>query len=387
MLSKLAQSLTPSPTLSLDARVKKMQTEGTSVINLCLGEPDFNTPQYIQQASTIAIHEGFTHYTQAAGLPELRTVISEKFIRENHIAYDPAEIIVGLGSKSLLYLVFRILINKGDEVLVPVPTWNTFVEQVKLCGGNPVLIPLKPPFKLTALDIKKNITKKTKILLLNNPSNPTGAKIEKNEIKRIAKLAIEHNIYILADEIYEKLIYKGKHTSIASLDKNIKERTITINGFSKAYAMTGWRIGYAGGPKDVIYAMASLQSQIASSAVTFVQKAGFAALTGNQESLHMMLTEFTKRRKFIISELKKIKGISFTEPEGAFYIFVSVKKLLGKPHKTSAEWCEALLEKQHVAVVPGEAFFYPGYFRLSFAASIEELRKAIQRIKQFCQNR
>ncbi len=383
MISRRIQQLTPSPTLALDAQVKNMQANGIAVTNLCLGEPDFNTPEHIENAAYEAMKAGFTHYTNTAGIPKLREVISEKFKKDNNILYDPSQIIVGMGSKPLLYITFQSILNPNDEVIIPTPTWNTFVEQVKLSNGKPVLLPLKPPFRLTARDIEKKLTKKTKMLLINTPSNPTGMMIEKKELEQIASLAVKHNIYIIADEIYEKLTYGEKHISLASLSKQVKERTITINGFSKAYAMTGWRIGYAGGPKEIIQAMVSLQGQLTSNAVSFIQKAGIEALTGNQKPLKNMVAEFEKRRKFIIESFSNMHQLSFSEPDGAFYLFVSVEKLLGKRYKSSSDWCNALLKEQNVAVVPGEGFFYPGYFRLSYAASMEELKKGVEGIKEF----
>lgn len=385
MISYLAKSLTPSPTVSLDTKVKDMQSAGIPVINLCVGEPDFDTPVKIQKSAINAMTSGYTHYAQVSGLPKLKSGIIDKFYNDNKIKYSPSEIMVGLGSKPLLYLAYLALLNKGDEVIIPVPSWNTFAEQVRICGGKPVFLNLKPPFKLTAKDVEKKITKKTKILLLNSPSNPTGAVIEKKELARIADLAVKNNFYIISDEIYEKLIYEKTHISIASLNKNIKERTITVNGFSKAYAMTGWRMGYAGGPHDVISAMVSLQSQTSSSAVTFIQMAGLTALD-SASSVNKMFNEFKKRREYIVTALEKIDGIHPIVPEGAFYVFVSVEKLLGKKYKSSSAWCEALLEKQSVALVPGEAFFYPGYFRLSYASSMDNLKTAIKRIKEFVEN-
>lgn len=383
MVSHLADSLLPSPTVSLDAKVKEMQLKGMRIINLGVGEPDYNTPVNIQIAAINALKNGFTHYAPISGLPQLKSAIIKKFHKENKIEYDQSQIIVGLGSKPLLYLAFLTLINKDDEVLIPTPTWSTFSEQVRICGGKSILIKLKPPFKLTAQDIESKINKKTKILLLNSPSNPTGMMIEKKELLKIAKLAVKHGFYIISDEIYEKLVYIKEHVSVASLSEEIREKTLTINGFSKAYAMTGWRIGYAGGPTNIISAMTGFQSQVASSAVTFAQVAAIEALEGSQEYFNEMFNEFRKRRTFIISGLNKLKAVSVTEPEGAFYVFVSIEQLLGKKFKTAADWCEALLEKELVAVVPGEAFFYPGYFRLSFAASEENLKEALNRINKF----
>ncbi len=383
MISQRVANLTPSPTLTLDAKVKTLQAQGQSVINLCVGEPDFDTPQHVQDAAFQAMQDGFTHYTVTAGIQELREAIVEKFKKDNTITYNPSEVIVGMGSKPLLYLAFLSLLNKDDEVLIPTPTWNSFVEQVKLVGGKPVLVPLQPPFKLLAADIKEKITKKTRMLLVNTPSNPTGAMIDSIELEKIAELAVENDFFILADEIYEKIVYTQQHISIASLSAAIKQKTITINGFSKAYAMTGWRIGYAGGPQEIIQAMVALQGQITSNVASFVQRAGIEALKGDQNDLMKMTKAFSERRRFVIQTLKNIPGITFSEPEGAFYVFISVEKKLGKVYKSSSEWCEALLEKQSVAVVPGEGFFRPGYFRLSYAASMEELKRGIEGIKKF----
>lgn len=383
MLSRLSSNLNPSPTVSLDSRVKSMQAQGIEVVNLGVGEPDFDTPIHIQEECAKAIKKGFTHYSEASGLLGFRNSIIRKFNEDNKIDYDLSEIIVGLGSKPLLYLSYLALLDRGDEVIIPTPAWNTFAEQVRICGGKPVFIKLTPPFKLTAEDVAKSITKKTKVLLLNSPSNPTGAMIDRVELEKIADLSLKHNFYIISDEIYEKLVYKGLHTSIASINKKVKDRTITINGLSKAYAMTGWRVGYAGGPKEIIQAMINLQTQISSSAATFSQVAGVKALEGTKQPLKKMHHEFEKRRTYVVSELKSISGISVVDPEGAFYVFVSIQKILNKKYKTSSIWCEALLEKQKVAVVPGEAFFYPGYFRISYASSMESLKEAIKRIKDF----
>lgn len=386
MLSKLSSNLKPSPTVSLDSRVKTMQSEGIKVINLGVGEPDFDTPAHIQQSCIKAMSDGFTHYSQASGLLDFRIAIQKKFYEDNKIEYDLSEIIVGLGSKILLYLAYRTLLDHGDEVLIPIPAWNTFAEQVNICGGKPAFIKLESPFKLTAALVKKHITKKTKILLLNSPSNPTGAMIDRSELNKIADLSVEHNFYIISDEIYEKLVYRGSHISIASINSEVKTRTITINGLSKAYAMTGWRVGFAGGPREIITSMINLQTQIASSAATFSQVAGTKALMGTQLPLKKMYKEFVLRRDFLLKNLGSIPGISIVEPEGAFYVFVSIEKILNNKYKTSSEWCEALLEKQKVAVVPGEAFFYPGYFRLSYAASFENIEKGIKGIKNFIES-
>ncbi len=383
MISKRIQQLKTSLTLGLDAKVKQLQTGSIFVANLVLGEPDFVTPWHIRRAGITAIKKGFTHYTVTAGIPELREAICKKLSEENGVAYSPSEIVVGVGTKQLLYHTFQVLCEKRNEVIVSVPTWNTYIEQIKLSGATPILIPLKPPFRLTVKDLEKRITPKTKVILLNSPSNPTGAMIEKEQLIKIAKLAVEKNIFVISDEIYEKITFGKKHHSIASLGQKIKELTVTINGFSKSYAMTGWRIGYAAGPKEIIAAMISLQSQTTSNTSSIAQKAALAALVGSQEPVESMRLEFEKRCGYVIQELSKIKNVSFVRPDGAFYFFVGIKQLLGRRFKNSEEWCQKLLEEERVAVAPGEAFMYPGYFRLSFTTSMRHLKEGVKRISNF----
>jgi aspartate aminotransferase len=381
MISSRIQQLAPSPTLALDAKVKELQAQGKQVINLCLGEPDFDTPKHIQQAAIEAMHGGFTHYTATAGIPELRQAIAEKFLQDNKLEYDPSQIVVGVGSKQLLYHAFQVLCNEGDEVLVHTPTWSTYVEQIKLAQAKPVLVPLAPPFKLKAVDIEAYLTPRTKVILLNSPCNPTGAIIEREELEKIAQLAVKNKLYIISDEIYEKILYGGTHYSIASFGEEIRKRTITINGFSKAYAMTGWRIGYAAGPKDIIKSMVDLQSQTTSNTSSIAQKAAVAALRGSQDQIGKMVNEFSARRSFLLKKLSDVKELDIIKPEGAFYLWVSVKKLLNSTSPTSQIWCERLLIESKIAVVPGEAFLYPGYFRLSFATSMSELEVAAAKIR------
>ncbi|HXS15168.1 MAG TPA: pyridoxal phosphate-dependent aminotransferase [Candidatus Saccharimonadales bacterium] len=383
LLTQRAKRLEPSPTFALDARVKQMQKEGIPVINLGIGEPDFETPAYIKKAGIQAIEEGYTHYTQTAGMLELRQALSNKFQVDNGLVYQPSQILVGSGSKPILYCAFQVLCEKGDEVIVPVPTWSSYVEQVKLTEATPVFIHLEPPFKLRADMIEQKISPKTKVILLNTPSNPTGAIIEKEELEKIAQLAIKNNIWVVTDEMYEKIIYGGKHISIASLGKQIYEQTITINGFSKTYAMTGWRLGYAGGPQEIITHMSHLQGQLTANASSISQRGGLAALTGPKKEIEKMMREFARRRELLIQELTQIPEFAVTPPEGSFFFFIGIKKLLGGKYSSSIAWCEALLQKKHVAVIPGEAFFAPGFFRLSFAAPFEKLEEGVKKIKEF----
>lgn len=382
MLSTRIQQLEPSPTLSLDGKVKEMEKQGRKIINLGLGEPDFSTPKNISKAGIKAIESGFTHYTAVAGIPELRKAIADN-LNNSGLKYTPDEIIVGVGSKSILYNIFQVLCNPGDEVILSTPTWSTYVEQIKLSGAVPVLIPLDPPFKLQAEQVTQKISAKTKIILLNSPGNPTGAMIHESELKKIGELAVQKNIFIVSDEIYDRLTYGTRHVSIASFSESIKKQTILVNGFSKSYAMTGWRIGFAAGPIQVIKGLSALQGQTTSNTSSIAQKAGVEALIGDQKSVEKMRKEFLKRRDFLVEEFGKINGLEFSAPEGAFYFFVSVKKLLNEKCPTSKTWCEKLLEEQGVAVVPGEAFKSPGYFRLSYAASMDDLKAGVAGIKKF----
>ena len=382
-LSKRVLTLAPSPTLALNAKVKALQQNGVQIINLTAGEPDFQTPLHIKNAGKKAIDDGFTYYTQSQGIAALREAIAKKIHQDMRVTYDASEIMIGAGSKQLLYSLFQVLCNKGDEVIVPVPTWTTYVEQIKLAQAKPVLLPLTSPFKLTAKDIAKVLTSKTKILLLNSPANPTGAMIDTNELRKIGELAVKNKFWIISDEIYEKIIYGMPHISIASLDDRFKKQTIMVNGISKAYAMTGWRLGYAAGPKDIITIMADHASQIISNASSISQAAAVEAYLGDQKPLHTMVKIYEKRRQKGLEAFAKIKEIDVIPPDGAFYFFVDIRKLLGGKYATATDWCEALLVAKHVAVVPGEAFLYPGYFRMSFAASEHDIINAIKKIKEF----
>lgn len=384
MLAERIKNLEPSPTLALDAKIKDLQRQGKEIINLGLGEPNFVTPKNIREAGIDAINSGFTHYTPAGGIPELRNAIAQSLHKTNNLNYSAEEIAVGAGSKSLLYNLFQILCNPGDEVILVTPTWGTYFELIKLSGAIPVEVALTPPFKLTSEDIINKITSKTKVILLNSPSNPTGSIIEETELKKIGDLAVKKNLYIISDEIYGQIIYGNRtYTSIASLGEEIKKHTITVNGFSKSFAMTGWRIGFAAGPKEIINTLIALQGQTTFANSSISQRAALAALEGDQKEVKKMNDEFVARHDYLVKELSKINELEWTGSEGAFYFFISIKKLLSKKYPTSVAWCEGLLEKEGVAVVPGEAFHAPGYFRLSFGASIEEVKKGLEGIKKF----
>ncbi|MFA7286430.1 MAG: pyridoxal phosphate-dependent aminotransferase [Patescibacteria group bacterium] len=383
MFAKRIEQLHSSPTLALEENVRLLESHGISVVNLGIGEPDFGTPWSIRFAAIAAIVKGFTHYTATSGIVELRTAVCKKLFDENKVFYHPSEIVIGVGTKQLLYHAFQVLCDSGDEVIVPVPTWSTYAEQVRLSGATPVFVTLEPPFRLTAAALEKSITSKTKAIVLNSPANPTGAIIEEEELIKIAEIAVEKNIIVISDEIYEKIIFGRRHVSIASLNEEIKARTVTINGFSKSYAMTGWRVGFAAGPKHIIDAMVALQSQTTSSTSSISQKAACAALTHPQKSVEAMRTVYRSRRDFLAAALAKTPQLSFTLPDGAFYFFVDISPLLGKQFQSAVAWCQALLDEERVAVVPAETFLYKNYIRLSFAVPIEELQEGIKRIERF----
>jgi len=383
-LSQRINRLRPSATFGMDLLVMKMKKEGEEVINLALGEPDFETPRTIKNGGIRAIKDGFTHYSAVSGIYELKQKIRKKFKYKDNISYDFEEIAVGIGSKQILFNTFMALCGRGDEVVIPTPAWSSYIEQIKLTGAKPVLVPLKFPFKAKASDFVSAVTKKTKVFVINTPCNPTGAVIERHELLKIARIAQKKNIFVISDEIYERFSYKNKHYSIASFGKDIKERTITINGLSKSHAMTGWRIGYCGGPAYVIKRIVDLQGQTASGAPSISQKAAVLAFTKEAEKeVRGMMREFAKRRTYLAAELSKIKNLSFAIPEGAFYFFIDVTSCLSKSLPSSNVWCERLLSEKKVALVPGEAFEHPGFVRLSFTRDISILKVAAERIRDF----
>lgn len=381
-ISARIRVLAPSPTLSLDARVKVLQKQGLPIINLGLGEPDFTTPKHILTAAQEAMEKGYTHYTATAGIIELRQAIANKINSQTGANYTANQIVVGVGSKQLLYNTFQILLDAGDEVLVPTPTWATYIEQIKLAQGVPVSVPLSAPFKLRCEDLQPFLTKKTKVLILNNPSNPTGAVIDKKELKKIGQWAVEHDIWLIADEIYDQLSYETKVVSVSALGAKVRAQSVVINGFSKAYAMTGWRVGYAAAPQLIATALTDLQTQTTSNTSSIGQYAALAAVTGSQKPVQKMKKEFQKRRDYVYAQLSTHTNLKLELSEGAFYFFVSLQNHL-KKGQTSQEWCQQLLDEAQVAVVPGEAFLYPDFFRLSYAASQSQLTQAVKKIISF----
>ncbi len=390
MLSNRASKIKPSPTLAIDAKAKAMKAEGVDIVSFGVGEPDFDTPDNIKEAAIKAIRDGFTKYTPVGGIDPLKDAIIEKFRKDNNLNYMRDEIIVSCGAKHSLYNIAQALFGPGDEILIPSPYWVSYPDQVVLNDAIPVFVKTyeTDSFMVKTKAIESHITKRTKALILNSPSNPTGLTYDKKTLERIAEIVLKHNLYVISDEIYEKLLYDGVlHFSIASLDNDIKNKTIVVNGLSKAYAMTGWRIGYAAGPKEIIKAMTNIQSQSTSNPTSIAQKASVEALTGPQDFINTMLTEFDMRRKFLISELNSIPGMSCLTPTGAFYAFPNTSKIYGKSIdnrkiSSSSDLALYLLEKAKVALVHGEAFGDDNYIRLSYATSIDEIKKGVERIRE-----
>lgn len=372
-LSAKVAGIAPSATLEITNKAKKMQREGIDVISLSIGEPDFDTPKHITDACIDALKKGETHYAPSNGIPELLAAISGKIVKENKFPCEPDQAIVTCGAKDAIYEGMEAVLNPGDEVILPTPAWVSYEPCVQMAGGKTVLHPVNQ--KTFQLDdsILEKVNTKTKMISINSPSNPSGAVFDKKSMKLVADLCEDHDLYAMSDEIYEKLIYGKEHISLASLG-NMAERTITINGFSKAYAMTGWRLGYAVAPKPIIRAMSKVQQHSVSQATTFAMWGAVAALRGDQRCVEEMRTEFDLRRKFVIAELGKM-GYTCAPADGAFYAFIKVS---GDDTKIATEW----LEKGHVAATPGSSFYAPGWIRLSYAASMERLKEAMDRIKK-----
>ena len=391
IISNSLKRIKPSPTIAVTQKARELRLAGKDVIGLGAGEPDFDTPDNIKEAAIKAINEGDTKYTAVDGTPALKKAIVKKFKRENNLNYSIDQITVGTGGKQVLYNAFMATLNKGDEVIIPAPYWVSYPDMVLLAGGKPKIIKCNQEdgFKITAKKLKKAISKKTKWLILNSPSNPTGAGYSKNEIESLAKVLIKNKkVYILSDDIYEHIKYDNfSFFTIAQISK-LKDRTLTMNGVSKSYAMTGWRIGYAAGPKDIIKAIGKIQSQSTSNPSSISQAAAVEALNGTQNFIQERSNAFKKRRDFVVNSLNKINGIECLNPNGAFYVFPSCKGLLNKKTKlkTDSDFVQRLLEKANVAVVQGSAFGLEGYFRISYATSMKNLKKAMERIKSFCES-
>ncbi len=391
IVSNSLKRIKPSPTIAVTTKARELRAAGKDVIGLGAGEPDFDTPDNIKDAAIEAIKNGDTKYTAVDGTPALKKAIQAKFKRENNLSYDLSQITVGTGGKQVLYNAFMATVNKGDEVIIPAPYWVSYPDIILLAGGKPKIVKCdeKDNFKLTAQKLKKAISKKTKWIIINSPSNPTGSSYSNSEIKEIAEVLKKNKkIYILSDDIYEHITYDDfKFSTIAEIQE-LKDRTLTMNGVSKSYSMTGWRIGYAAGPVEIIKAISKIQSQSTSNPSSISQAAAVEALNGTQDFIKTRSDSFKERRNFVVDSLNKIKGITCLKPEGAFYVFPSCKGLLNKKTKlkSDTEFVQKLLEEANVAVVQGSAFGLPGYFRISYATSMENLKKAMERIKTFCEN-
>jgi aspartate aminotransferase len=392
IVSNSLKRIKPSPTIAVTQKARELKASGKDIISLGAGEPDFDTPDNIKQAAIKAIKDGDTKYTAVDGTPALKNAIVGKFKRENNLEYQIDQITVGAGGKHVIYNAMMATLNEGDEVIVPAPYWVSYPDMVLLAGGNPVILECneKQGFKIDPSELEKSITKKTKWIILNSPSNPTGACYSEKDVREIAKVLEKHShVYILSDDIYEHIIYRGfKFFTIAQID-SLKDRVLTMNGISKAYSMTGWRIGYAAGPKEIIKAIAKIQSQSTTNPSSISQAAAVEALNGTQDFIKERAISFQERRDFVVKVLNEIDGIKCLNPDGAFYVFPSCKGLLGKKDpngnvlKTDTDFVQSLLENSGISVVQGSAFGLEGFFRISYATSMENLKKAMERIKNF----
>jgi aspartate aminotransferase len=385
--------ISPSLTIAMTSKARALKAEGRDIISLAAGEPDFDTPRNVKDAAIAAIERGETKYTDVAGTMELRKAVAAKFKRDNGIDYRPEEILVATGGKQVIFDALVATINPGDEAIIPAPCWVSYPDIVSLAEGKPVIVPCGPNqgFKMTPEQLEQAITPKTKWLILNNPSNPTGAGYTAAELKGLAEVLLRHpNVWIFSDDIYEKLTYGIEFATIAQVEPRLKERTVTMNGCSKAYAMTGWRIGFAGAPVTLIKAMDKLQSQSTSNASSIAQAAAVEALTGQQDTVEEMRKVYQRRRDLVVGMLNKAAGVRCPTPEGAFYVFPDIRGCLGKVSSTGKaiesdeDFCLALLEEQGVATVHGSAFMFPGHFRISYATDDESLKDACTRIQNFC---
>ena len=393
IISDSLKKIKPSPTIAVTQKARELKAAGKDVIGLGAGEPDFDTPDNIKQAAIKAINDGDTKYTAVDGTPALKKAIVEKFKKENNLDYTTDQITVGAGGKHVIYNAMMATLNEGDEVIVPAPYWVSYPDIVLLAGGKPVVMECneKQGFKINASDLEKFITPKTKWIILNSPSNPTGACYTEKDIREIAKVLENHpHVYILSDDIYEHVTYEGfKFFTIAQIE-SLKERVLTMNGVSKAYSMTGWRIGYAAGPKEIIKAIAKIQSQSTTNPSSISQAASVEALSGTQDFIKKRADSFQERRDFVVKALNDIDGIDCLNPDGAFYVFPSCKGLMGKKDtngkeiKSDTDFVQSLLENSGIAVVQGSAFGLEGFFRISYATSMDNLKKALEKISSFC---
>lgn len=381
-IARRLKDVNPSSTLAITAKAKKLKQTGHDIINLAGGEPDFDTPSFIKQSAIEAINSGFTKYTSSTGIPELKKLISEKFKQDNALDYTPEQIVVSCGAKHSIFNTLMVLINPEDEVLIPSPHWVSYPEMVKICEGIPRFIPTyqENNFKINIKELERYTSKKTKLLILNSPSNPTGCVYNLDELKEISSFCVEKKIFVISDEVYENFIYDNrKHISIASLNQDIYNLTITINGVSKSFSMTGWRIGYLGGPVDIVEAISKLQDHSTSNPTSISQKAALVALSTKDKFLTETKEEFQRRRDYLVSRLKEIKKLSFVVPEGAFYIFCNI----AKTKLDSLTFTDRLLEEAMVSVIPGKDFGSDNHIRISFATDIEQIKKGMDRLEEW----
>jgi aspartate aminotransferase len=374
--------VTPSLTLAIDAKAKAMKSEGIDVCSFGTGEPDFDTPQHIKEAAKLALDQGKTRYGATAGEPKLREAIAQKLNRDNHLNYRPENVIVTNGGKHSLFNLMLALIEPGDEVIIPAPYWLSYPEMVKLAGGIPVIVdtPQENDYKITPEQLRQKITSQTKLFVLNSPSNPTGSVYTPDEIRALGKVVVEQDILVVSDEIYEKILYDGaEHLSIGAVSEEVFKRTITSNGFAKAYSMTGWRVGYIAAPIEITKAATTIQSHATSNVCTFAQYGAIAALNNSQDCVQQMLDAFTKRRKFVLERINAISKLSCSQPNGAFYVFVDI----GKTGMTSSDFSQKLLESQQVAVIPGVAFGADSCIRISYATDLITLEKGLDKLDKF----
>jgi len=389
-ISQVVNKIKPSATLSITSKVKQLRSEGVNVIGLSAGEPDFDTPEDIKLAAIESLKSGFTKYTPTSGIIELKKAICEKLSKENNINYAPQQVLTSCGAKQAIYNCLLALCNDGDEVLIPAPYWVSYPEQVVLARGKPVFIESSDEnnFKITKSDIERNITDKTKVLIINSPSNPTGSVYTKEELYEIVQVAINAGLYVISDEIYEKILYDGvEHFSPASFGKDFFEKLITVNGFSKTYSMTGWRIGYAVGPADIIKAATLIQDHSTSGPNSFTQKAAITALQGDEKAIKDMVAEFDKRRRYIVERLNNMDGITCMLPKGAFYVFPNLSALYGRDicgqtATNSVDLSNLILDKARTAIVPGECFGSDHHARISYATSMENIKEGMDRMEK-----
>jgi len=381
-LAKRLEKINPSSTLAITAKAKKLRSEGHDIVNFAAGEPDFDTPDFIKEAAITAIKTGFTKYTPTTGIPELKRIIADKLKKDNSLEYDPSQIVVSCGAKHSIFNTLFVLLNKGDEVIIPAPYWVSYPEMVRLSEGKPCFIKTLPQndFKVTIQDLKKYINPKTKVIILNSPSNPAGCVYTEDELRQIAKICVEKKIFVISDEIYEKIIFDNlKHISIASFGKDIYNLTITVNGLSKSHSMTGWRIGYLAGPADIVNAVSKLQDHSTSNPASISQKAAVAALNAPDDFSKRISCEFQKRRDYVIERLNGIKEIGFVKPKGAFYIFCDISKT----RLDSLTFANRLLDDMYVSLIPGIAFGRDEYVRISFATALSQIEKGMDRIQEW----